>query len=259
MTHYSHDDLMALAGAYAVGATTPEEAGAVESAMPSSPELAAEVLSYQKVTVDLLAAQRGVTPSLSTRERLLETIRSEAIVDAPVPVIRRVMASRWRSMIPLGAAASLLAAAALGIQVKRMQNEMGRVSARLAHREATLNSFLHAEKDLRIVHLKAADTVAGPGIQLFWDARHATGVVHAFRLPPAPSGRAYQVWAIIDNKPVSVRVFDSDPDGHALVEGVMLPSNAGSVSRILVTVEPRAGSVAPTSVPFLGSSVLGSE
>ena len=174
---------------------------------------------------------------------------------------RRVIATvpRRRSLIPYAAAASLLVAAVLSVQVARMSKEMGAVFSKLEHREATLNSLLHAEKDVRVIHLKAADTVVGPGIQLFWDSRHRLGVVHAFRLLPAPAGSSYQLWAIIDNEPVSVRVFDSDPDGHALVEGIPLPASSRGVSKILVTVEPRGGSRAPTSVPLLGSATLGAE
>jgi Anti-sigma-K factor rskA len=95
------------------------------------------------------------------------------------------------------------------------------LAAKLEHRETTLNTLLHAEKDLRVMHLKAADTVKGPGIQFFWNEKEHSGVAHAFRLPPAPANHSYQPWAIVDGRATSVKVFNSDPDGHALVESFL--------------------------------------
>ncbi len=253
MTSYTQHELFDLAGAFALGATSPDETRAMEEAMASSPALAAEVLAHAQVVADMVASGQGVPPSADVRDRLIERVREEPGGHAAAQAARKPR----RSVVPFAAAASVLIAAALGLQVARMQVEIGSVSKKLEHREATLNSLLHAENHLRVIHLKAADTVVGPGIQFFWDSRHRTGVIHAFRLPPASSGQAYQLWAVINDEPVSVRVFDSDPDGHALVEHIPLPPSTRGVSKLLVTVEPRGGSRAPTSVPLLGGGLSG--
>ena len=95
----------------------------------------------------------------------------------------------------------------------------------------------------------------GPGIQFFRNEKQRSGVVHAFRLPPAPANHAYQVWAIVDGRPASVKVFKSDADGHALVEGLPMPTTPHGVTLIAVTVEPAGGSSQPTTEPFLKGSV----
>ena len=107
------------------------------------------------------------------------------------------------------------------------------------------------EKDLHVVHLKAADTVRGPGVQVFWNERHRAGVLHAFRLPPAPPGRAYQLWTTVAGRPVPSRVFDSDPDGHALVERLDLPRTTAGVTEMAITMEPAAGSATPTGAVIM--------
>ncbi|MEO7457734.1 MAG: anti-sigma factor [Gemmatimonadaceae bacterium] len=240
MTDYSHDDLLGLAGAYALGATSPDETRAIEDAMESSPALAAEVNAHRSVVADMIAAQLTVPPSADVRARLLESV-------AP-----RRLPGTGRNVALLVAAASVLVAAGLAFQLTRTQREMRAMSQQLARRDATISSFLGAEKDLRVLHLRAADTLVGPGIQLFWDSRHRVGLMHAFRLPPAPAGEVYQLWAVIDDAPVSVRVFDSSPSGHAILEGIPLPANAKGLTRMLLTVEPKGGSRAPTSAPLLG-------
>jgi anti-sigma-K factor RskA len=144
----------------------------------------------------------------------------------------------------MAAAASLLVAAVLGVQNVKLGSQLN-------HREHTLNSLLEAEKDLHVVHLKAADTIAGPGIQFFWNEKQHMGVAHGFRMRPAPAGRAYQLWIVRDGEPVSVGVFNSDPDGHALVEGLDLPPTSAGVTQVLLTVEPSGGSPRPTTQPML--------
>jgi len=262
---YSRDELFELAAAYALGATTAEETAAVEAALATSPDLAAEVASFREVVADL--AQLGPdmpAPALAVRERLLSRVRREAHIaayDVNRPPVVASRAHPWPAsprFVLLAAAASVLVVVGLGTATfgllrRQRQLEASRVAlaAHLEHRETTLNTLLHAEKDLRVIHLKAADTVKGPGIQFFWNEKHRSGVAHAFRLPPAPANHAYQLWAIVDGRATSVKVFNSDPDGHALVESLTLPATSRGATAIYVTVEPDGGSTAPTTEPFL--------
>jgi hypothetical protein len=103
--------------------------------------------------------------------------------------------------------------------------------------------------------MKGADSVVGPGIQFFWNEKKQVAMLHAFRLKPAPAGRAYQLWLIRDGKAVPSRVFNSDPDGHALVENIAVPANARGVTQVLLTEEPAGGSPQPTTKPFLGGAL----
>lgn len=264
MTTYSQEDLFELAAAYALGATTADETAAVEAALRTSPDLAAEVASFRDVVAELAQlGPDGATPAPAVRERLLSRVRREGRVasndDAPIVVSPR---ARQRSAPPrfvlLAAAASLLLVVGLGaatFALFRRQRELDAsrvaLAAKLEHRETTLNTLLHAEKDLRVIHLKAVDTVKGPGIQFFWNEKEHSGVAHAFRLPPAPANHSYQLWAIVDGRATSVKVFNSDPDGHALVESLTLPPTSRGATAIYVTLEPDGGSTAPTTEPFL--------
>ena len=130
--------------------------------------------------------------------------------------------------------------------------------ARLQARERTLNSLLEAERDLRVVHLQSEAGLTGPGIQFFWNTKQGRAVAHVFRLQPAPAGHDYQIWALVDGKPVSLSVFNSDSDGNALVEQFTLPGTTAGVSAVLVSVEPKGGSPQPTTTPFLAGNFSGS-
>jgi anti-sigma-K factor RskA len=259
MTTPSREELFELAAAYALGATTPDETAAIEAALPASPELAAEVASFREVAAEM-ARLSPVTPSAPMRGRLLDRVHRDRPAAPPVsgPAPSRGH-NRGRYV---AAAAAILIVASLGAEslvmakrVRAIERLREDAEARAAHREQTLNTLLYGEEALRVVHLKSADTVKGPGIQFFWNEKQRSGVVHAFRLPPAPANHAYQVWAIVDGKPASVKVFNADPDGHALVEGLAMPTTSRGVTLIAVTVEPAGGSPQPTTEPFLKGNV----
>jgi anti-sigma-K factor RskA len=263
MSTYSREELFELAAAYALGATTADETAAVEAALATSPELVAEVRSFRDVVAEL-GRLAPMPPSQDARGRLLERVRREPIPASDGPAFSSPPPARhWtRRFGAYAAAAGIVAIISLGVETFRLLEQertveasRAAVVAKLDHRETELNTLLLAEKDLRVIHLKGADTVNGPGIQFFWNEKQRSGMVHAFRLPPAPPHHAYQIWAIVDGRPTSMKVFDSDPDGHALVQSLDMPPTSRGTTAIYVTVEPSGGSPAPTTEPFLRGTV----
>jgi anti-sigma-K factor RskA len=249
---HSRDELLELAAAYALGATTSDETAAIEGALATTPELVAEIASFREV-VAAMGQAGSVVPSAETRLRLLERVHSESLTHTAgvKPPGRPQWTTRGRVT---AAAAVIIIIASLATESVLLAARSRRAEAErvvLARHDTTLMLLLHAEDQLRVIHMKAADTVKGPGIQLFWNERDHEGVVHAFRLPRVPSNRAYQLWAIVDGRPESVKVFNSDPDGHALIEGLTLPASSRGVTQMSLTVEPSGGSPLPTSEPML--------
>jgi hypothetical protein len=67
-------------------------------------------------------------------------------------------------------------------------------------------------------------------------------------LPRPPGDRTYQLWYIVGNRPV--------PAGTFLPDAILTPpALPGGTSVIAVTEEPRGGSAAPTTAPFLAGKV----
>ena len=266
MTDFSRDELMEMAPLFAVGATTPEEAAALESAMRSDPALAAEVAAFREVAATVATAT-PVAPSAGLRAELLAAVSKSAPTSVPRSrsATAPVTPARRPAWLPAALAASLLAAAGLGTYSVRLSSELhearaavGTLDARLQERERTLNTLLDAERDLRVAYLQGDAGPTGPGIQFFWNLKQGRAIAHVFRLKPAPDGRDYQIWALVDGKPVSLSVFNSDADGRALVQEFTLPGTIAGVSAVLVSVEPKGGSVQPTTTPFLAGSFSGS-
>lgn len=255
MTHDPRD----LAPAYVLGTLTPDEARAFEAALEEDPNLQREVREYRE-TGALLALAGGAAPPADLKARLLERIRDDkhvALVDRRPG--RRPFAARF---LPLGLAASVLIAAGLGLQVRDLRRQLGARDSilavregRLAARERTLNSILEPGVELTLLTTTGEQP---PGIQVFRDRARNRAIIHAFRLPPAPAGRSYQLWLIpSQGDPIPSQVFNSEPDGHVLVENIDVPAGVTIVA-YAVTQEPAAGSARPTLPILLIGRVAGS-
>jgi anti-sigma-K factor RskA len=251
------DTIRELEPAYAVGALSLEEARVFEAALVQSPELQREVAEYREVGA-LLATTGEARPGSEVRDRLLRRVQESK----RVPLARRSgRPLTW--LMPVGLAATTLLAVGLGLETKRLSQELAirndslaTAAARLARREATLDALLTAQFELTVVQLTTSGTDA-PGIQFFWNRRSNQGVLHAFRLPPTAPDKVYQLWLIPKGgAPVPSETFRSAPDGHALVEAFPLPIEGG-FEAAAVTVEPEGGSRTPTMPIVLIGKVAG--
>jgi hypothetical protein len=59
-----------------------------------------------------------------------------------------------------------------------------------------------------------------------------------------------------DGVPVPSRTFNSDPDGHALVQAFSVPAGGGFTAAA-VTMEPAGGSPAPTTAILMFGALAG--
>lgn len=255
-------DMKDLAAAYALGALEPAEARAFEAFLATSTEAQREVAEYREVSALLAAAtptQPGNVPSAELKTRLLTRLAGEKVV----PFKATARAPQW---LPWAAAAGLVLAVGLALQTTQLrrqiaerdaaiaglQQHLGASEARLAEREATLNSIL--EPEVRLTTLTSTSTPA-PVIQLFLNPKKKVMLVHAFNLQPADSGRVYQLWFIPKaGKPIPSVTFNSEPTGHAMVQQVQVPGDV-DLAAAAVTTEPTGGSPQPTTQPFLVGAI----
>ncbi len=263
MSHPEQETPQDLSAAYALGALTPEEARRFEEFLATSPEAQREVAEFRDVAA-LLALAEAPAPGSDLRDRVLARVGSSKA--APLSPPRPAQRPKRSPLVWGALAASLLAAVALGAALLSLRGELGEVRTalagreqslaqreqRLREREATLNAIF--EPGVELYQLTSSGD-PDPGIQLFWNRQHNRAIIHGFRLKPLPAGRAYQLWFIKDGKPVPSVTFKPEPDGHARVEQVRVPTD-GKVSAAAVTVEPESGSEQPTS-PILMVGALG--
>ncbi len=286
MKPMSLDELRELAPAYVIGTLTAEELAQFEQAMTSRAiaEAMAPEIAAHRAAAEYLATMHAVQPPPELKQRVLArlsatprspatTPASSASATSPTPpravhmtpqqIIRRGSRAPWFGMGALGfaLAASLVFALDLSRQVRSLTNDVSIKDAllkasqnRLASRDETVRILTDAGSSLVLVRL-AVNASEGPDMQLFWNVRNGTAVLHASNFKQVAANRTYCLWMIRDGKPVAVKLFNPDPDGHRLINGIELPNNVAGIAAFAVTEEPAEGSPQPTMTPFLVGTV----
>jgi anti-sigma-K factor RskA len=142
--------------------------------------------------------------------------------------------------------------AQLSDQLNQAQGELARERQTLA-REREARELISAP-DAKIMTLAGTDMAKSAHAKFVFDRNTGRAMLMAYDLPPAPAGKAYQLWFIMEGKPpMPGQVFNTDASGHAEMSE-QLPAEARSANTFAVTLEPQGGTNAPTSPPYLLSA-----
>jgi anti-sigma-K factor RskA len=247
MTDRPADEIRDQAAAYVLGALTPEEARAFERELTVSPALRREVAELREVA-GLLAL--GAPPVPRDDDALRARLRARTS-DSPA---HRGPTSGRRGWV---AVAGWAAAAILTIVVWRQVDRGTDLARQTARIQATADSLLSAlaDRDAMIAALAAPETerilLTSPGqepptIQMFLTADRRAVLLFARNLPPAPTGRAYQLWFLGEDGVTPGGTFNPEADGSASVV-LAGPPPGMVVQGAAVTEEPAGGSPAPTT------------
>lgn len=104
--------------------------------------------------------------------------------------------------------------------------------------------------DLRTVALAGTDKAPGASASLVYNNLKKTITFNVNGLPPAPVGKAYQLWYLVDGRPIPGGVFITGPGGRAQMRW-QIPSEAQNATAYAVTLEPSGGSRTPTGDKYL--------
>ena len=264
----THQELIDSAASYALDALDPRDRAAFEAHLTTCAECQAEVATYREVAGALAhAAPQTVIPkSDALRERILRDARQiRPIRSAPsavASVARTSTEPKPRSTVPWAIAiASLAAAIVIGfvyqaqrVETNALRAQLDAATATLAREDSTLSAFVGPE--VHVVSLMAPDAQK-PALRVFWNHTRRTFIVTALNLPPAPSGKTYQLWALRKGQaPMSMGTFDPNATGRTMTTlAVSQPiTDGGLIDDCALTVEPVGGSSQPTETPRLVGS-----
>jgi anti-sigma-K factor RskA len=110
---------------------------------------------------------------------------------------------------------------------------------------------LIAAPEARIMTLSGTEMATRARAKFVYDRTTGRAMLMADDLPPAPAGKAYQLWFIAEGKPpMPGHVFNTDNTGHGELRDQM-PEEARGATTFAVTLEPSNGVPAPTGAIYL--------
>ena len=255
--------------AYALGELTEQERAEVEKNLALYPALRKELALIEE-TQEKLLMNAGVKPSATVKTKLF------AAIDARKPETKIVELRKPESSLSfwrMAAAASIAVAVVTSYLAfnywnkwKSTENSLTELIAqnqRVAQDYNTVNQRLDAiEKDLKITNNPAFNRVVMKGTpnspgslaSVYWNESTKEVYLSIQEMKELSQQNQYQLWAIIDGKPVDVGVFDGNFAG--LLKMKEIPSGAQTFA---VTIETRGGKASPTleTMQVVGNVVKG--
>jgi len=238
---------------YALGALSGAERLALEKHLEECASCRREVEQLRADSALLALSVSGPRPPARSRQRLMSAIAKE-------PRHAQIAASKprfWWSVVQLAAAAAVLVISAL---LLRQNTDMRQRIASLESNAARQQRQLVEAKQL-LATLTSPDAahftlVAGkvppqPQGKAIYVRGSGTLVFLASNMPALPPEKIYELWLIpTSGAPIPAGLFRPDAHGSAAV--VKPPLSTGIEAKTFaITVEPNAGSPAPTSTPIM--------
>jgi anti-sigma-K factor RskA len=232
----STPDIHHLAAAYALDALDADERAHFEAHYPDCDVCVTDVVDFRAVLANLALAH-VVTPPTDLKSRIMGEVANTRQLSPRVAERAsrsgRAVADRRRqwTATAMAVAASLVLAVGGGFLVGRSRGGDSY--------SATATELLD-RPDTRVIEL------AGSGKGMFrvtWSPSSGEAVVTGDGLAAAGEGRAYELWLIDEAGPRPLRLLDDADDGT--IRRVI--DIEGDGLQMGVTIEPEAGSPAPTN------------
>ncbi|SEJ30317.1 Anti-sigma-K factor rskA [Dyadobacter sp. SG02] len=128
----------------------------------------------------------------------------------------------------------------LAAETNRMKLDMARLDKEVEYNQALANLF--RSPTYKHIHLAGLDKSPESSVSAFWNTQTNEVLIDVQNLPAAPQGKQYQLWSIVDGKPVDIGMIDNAFTGKVLK---MKNTKAGSVA-FAITLEKEGGNPTPT-------------
>ena len=128
--------------------------------------------------------------------------------------------------------------AQLQAQSTQMAEQYNQVNNRLDGLVADIDII--SDSDFKRVNMASVIQNEQYTASVYWNAKTDEAYLNIKQLKTLTEEQQYQLWAIVDGKPVDMGVFDFD------VEGLIKMKNIQNAAMFAVTIEPKGGSVNPT-------------
>ncbi|HWZ22710.1 MAG TPA: anti-sigma factor [Cytophagaceae bacterium] len=244
---------------FVFGGLSAAEAAEVEAYARQYPEVRAELdklesqleniaLSYSKTPAPSLKSK--IASSLDFKEPEVDEVKEKEVKIVQVPPF-------YRQAIAASVALAIISASSAGYFWNKWQDAEGRVLAMASEKSVLANNvnltkqqldgannYLSLMQDSSSVLITLKGSALSPlaSAKVLWNkSTHEVYLGGLTALPTPSAEQQYQLWAIVDGKPVDAGVFDLSKDLN-----LQQLKKIEGAQAFAVTVEKKGGSIAPT-------------
>ena len=224
---------------YALGLLDERETAAVERLLRENPAARQRARELREVVSVLAFDTEPVAPSPDLKARILDAARADVTPEAGAPAPPISLAERRQHGMARWTPWLVAAALALALAASLVWN-------------AQLRSDLDSLPETATYAVAGSGPAEGVSGALLVVGDDDAAVLNLAGLAALPADRAYQVWLIADGDPVPNVTFVPSAAGTATVT---VPGEIDDYRILAITIEPLAGSLAPTTDPIITSDL----
>lgn len=248
---------------YLLGAVSEQERKEVECMSHIYPEIKKE-LDVIAVSLEKMAFSQKIDPPVSLKNKIFSALPKEAPGSAAQPKVVPLKASTntYQSFNRLLAAACVVMAVSMialyfyqssqvvdlekNLRAQEAQNDKNNyMIASLREEMAGKNGeiAMFRSPDFKTVFLKGVETKSKSSLAIVcWNKESKETVIAVQNLPDVDPNKQYQLWAMVDNKPVSIGMIPTD----SVLGGFMKMNTVENPQAFAITMEKKGGSEVPT-------------
>ena len=238
--------------AYVMGISSPEEIDQLQTLRIQHPELNAEIARIEEA-MESYAMANGIAPAPGIKDKIFSSLNlSEAA--------QTQSSAKIVSFSPLSRIAAAAAILLLLVSNVFYYNKYKNVDSKYQEGQeqlASMNTHLtEMNRDMNIVQSKYSKPVALDGLEaapdaaakIFWMKNTGEVYVDPGNMPMAPTGKQYQLWAIVDGKPVDGGMITSK-DGKKY--SIQKMKTFGKAQAFEITLESEGGNPEPKGTMYI--------
>jgi len=249
---------------YVLGSATEQERLEVERIARLYPEVQEEIVAIQDA-LNEYALTHQQQPPAALKQKIwsklqdidVAPVRSEVKQGAKIVSINSAPSFNFQRLLAAASVTLLIGSTALNVMLySELKNTEESLTALNAEKEFFAQQFKVQSTSLqqtqeemafltqpstRVINLKGVPKFSDALATAYWNTSTHDLYLKINNLPAPPSEMQYQLWAIVDGKPVDAGVFDL-ADNNVILQKM---KSFNSAQAFAVTLEKKGGSVAP--------------
>ena len=231
---------------YVLGLASPEEQAEFESMCKQHAEVFQARIDFE-LSMEQQAMQNAIVPPSALKQRIIDAaLHAEAKV-VPIKADAPAIKSNWLKYAI--AASTILLAGSIYWNIsqynnnKKLQGDYDNKVAQLNNVEKDL-AMLVQNPNVKMAAMKGLEVSPASFATVYWDTTSKDVYLLVNNLPKPASDKQYQLWALLDGKPIDVGMISND-FFIGQKQLLLRMKNASGAEAFAITLEKKGGNPTP--------------